>query len=287
MGTLSMKHTVTRRDVLAGAGAIGLALSVPIERVHAAAAQPAGRFGATSSYCKHLGFLRRNPELTHEQFVAHWKGVHGPLFGQMPGVVHYALNVMTPGAANPYDGAAEIWWESEDALLASMSSDSELARKSKADGQYLIDFKRMRTAGGSLSFVSREIEVKRPAYGAARPKFKKFYLLKRLPGMSDDEFAAAWRDHHAKWVASGPVTGKFLAGYTLNIIDHANRNTLPTGWDGYASLWYEDVATYRQSEQLLTTQRAGASPAAAGKDDKWISFPDSWAVEMDEEVIIK
>lgn len=283
-----MTHGITRREMLAGAGGMGLALALPCERAQAAAREPAGNFGSLSSYCKHIGFLQRNPALTHEQFVAHWTGVHGPLFGQMPGIVHYALNVMTPSDSNPYDGAAEIWWESEAALLASMAGDSELARKSREDGRYLIDFGRSRTGGeGGWSFVSREIEVKRPASGAARPKFKKFYVLKRRPGMSDDEFAIAWRDEHAKSVANGPNAGKFLAGYTLNIIDHQNKNTLPTSWDGYASLWYADRAAYDESERLMKATRDRTKSAAAPKDAQRLGFPEFRAIEMDAEVIVK
>ena len=74
--------------------------------------------------------LRRLPELTHEEFLRYWLEVHGPLVRAHQRVlliVRY-IQVHTDygpfleklrafrGSPKPYDGVAEIWYESREAL---------------------------------------------------------------------------------------------------------------------------------------------------------------------------
>jgi uncharacterized protein (TIGR02118 family) len=61
---------------------------------------------------KRVAFVRRNPELTHEQFVRHWTEQHTPLARKHhPGVWNYTQNVLrrayTPGGGG-FDGIAEL-----------------------------------------------------------------------------------------------------------------------------------------------------------------------------------
>jgi uncharacterized protein (TIGR02118 family) len=61
---------------------------------------------------KRVAFVRRNPELTHEQFVRHWTEVHTPLARKHhPGLWNYRQNVLrrayTPGGG-AFDGIAEL-----------------------------------------------------------------------------------------------------------------------------------------------------------------------------------
>jgi uncharacterized protein (TIGR02118 family) len=61
---------------------------------------------------KRVAFVRRNPELTHEQFVRHWTENHTPLARKHhPGVWNYTQNdlrrAFTPGG-DGFDGIAEL-----------------------------------------------------------------------------------------------------------------------------------------------------------------------------------
>ena len=74
--------------------------------------------------------LRRLPELTIDEFRHHWLEVHGPLVRQHQDVlrikryvqVHTEMSQMSEklrgfrGSPEPYDGVAEIWYESREAL---------------------------------------------------------------------------------------------------------------------------------------------------------------------------
>lgn len=73
------------------------------------AARPLGqRTSGIKMFCP----LRRRPDLTHEQFVAHWQTVHVPLaLTHHPHMIRYVTNIvderLSPGAPE-WDGFAEI-----------------------------------------------------------------------------------------------------------------------------------------------------------------------------------
>ncbi len=72
-----------------------------------------------------LGFYKRKPGLTHEQFSDHWRNVHGPLIRNHPDVSkfikRYVQHHIAPGQGFPstapldYDGFSEAWFESVEA----------------------------------------------------------------------------------------------------------------------------------------------------------------------------
>ena len=81
--------------------------------------------------------LRRKPELSLAEFQRYWREEHGPLVAshaQHIGALRYmqvhrmdhALNepmaVSRGGMEPPYDGVAELWWESEEALAGALAT---------------------------------------------------------------------------------------------------------------------------------------------------------------------
>lgn len=69
-----------------------------------------------------LGFYKRKPGLTHEEFLHHWKNVHAPLAMGTPEVAKYIKKYVQhhirPAAIFPgvepveYDGFSELWVDS-------------------------------------------------------------------------------------------------------------------------------------------------------------------------------
>ncbi|MBD1385932.1 EthD domain-containing protein [Mucilaginibacter rigui] len=62
----------------------------------------------------------RRADLTLEEFRAHWKDIHGPLFSSQPEVIQYVrkyIQVHSTGQSldqfpvAPFDGVAEIWFD--------------------------------------------------------------------------------------------------------------------------------------------------------------------------------
>jgi uncharacterized protein (TIGR02118 family) len=237
---------MNRRSVLkAGVGIAAASLQVPA----LFGAQQADR-GSESPLYKSIGFLKRLPTLTHAQFVRHWVEIHAPLFKPMPGLVKYALNIVDPARSPgvPYDGAAEIWFESEQAFLASRST--PIAAQSAADSKLLL-------APSDLMMATREIVIVEPPRGAKRPAVKRIGLVRKRADLSIEEFARGWRNVHApEYLASTPG----IRGYTINVA------TAPTTspWAGYASLWWDDQASYDEAARVNKESLAKTPPS---KDD--------------------
>ncbi len=78
----------------------------------------------------------RHPEMTRKQFQDYWLKNHAPLFQKFTDTYRAKRYVQchtidTPlndgiresrGMAEPYDGVAEVWFESEEELIEAMSS---------------------------------------------------------------------------------------------------------------------------------------------------------------------
>jgi uncharacterized protein (TIGR02118 family) len=74
----------------------------------------------------------RRTELTYEQFMQHWREIHGPLFAAQPETKQYVRRYIQdhvtgntlPGATvSDYDGIAEIWFDDITRARAFFESD--------------------------------------------------------------------------------------------------------------------------------------------------------------------
>lgn len=89
--------------------------------------------------------LRRKPELTREEFQAYWRGTHAPLVAERAEVLkirryvqvhtsdldglHGAFQKRNGGAPEPFDGVAELWFDSLEAL----GGDDPAVRQAQAE----------------------------------------------------------------------------------------------------------------------------------------------------------
>ncbi len=79
---------------------------------------------------KVLGLLTRRPELTHQQFVKHWREIHAPLAHAVPGIRRYVQSHIVGARTRPdipeteveVDGIAELWYDDEAALQRAAAS---------------------------------------------------------------------------------------------------------------------------------------------------------------------
>ncbi len=101
----------------------------------------------------------RRSDLTHEQFVARWRGQHARLVTQCAramGMVRYVQSekIHSPdleefarsrGWAEPADSLTEVWWESMEAMEAAMGSPEGQAASAllQADEQEFCDSKKL------------------------------------------------------------------------------------------------------------------------------------------------
>jgi len=99
--------------------------------------------------------LRRLPRLSLQEFQDYWLNKHGPLVKSLQpalGMVRYVQLHRLPGdladgmrrvraAPEPYDGVAELWWESEESFRAAghTSAGREAGRVLLEDEKKFID----------------------------------------------------------------------------------------------------------------------------------------------------
>ena len=95
--------------------------------------------------------LRKRDDLTREEFQTYWRERHAPLvqsYAEVLGIRRYvqvhsiddAISLAVAGARNspePFDGVAELWFDSLDALGVAGSSDA-----GRAAGQALLEDER-------------------------------------------------------------------------------------------------------------------------------------------------
>ena len=74
---------------------------------------------------KLVALVTRKSGMTPEAFRDYWLRIHAPLAAQIPGMRGYRINVAgEPGGMRPapYDGSAEIWFDSREAMDAGLGS---------------------------------------------------------------------------------------------------------------------------------------------------------------------
>jgi hypothetical protein len=99
---------------------------------------------------KLFAVLRRNPEMTHQEFVDHWTGSHGPLIANEPTlarhIVRYEQHVRHhPGALSgnkDIDGVTEQWFRSMDDFVGFMS-EPKYAELIAPDEQRFLDMEHL------------------------------------------------------------------------------------------------------------------------------------------------
>ena len=106
--------------------------------------------------------VRRLPEMNHDEFYRYWLEKHGPLVRErasamkikryiqchtIPDSQDSPLNQVlrqSRGLKEPFDGAAELWWESMDDLKAGVGTPdgAKAAAELLEDEKNFIDFSR-------------------------------------------------------------------------------------------------------------------------------------------------
>jgi uncharacterized protein (TIGR02118 family) len=88
---------------------------------------------------KVIALLKRKPGMTREQFEHRWLNEHIKLSSRMPGLRGYRINIAIDhqpegdGVEPIYDGTAELWWDSIEAMESAFSSEEGILAGADAD----------------------------------------------------------------------------------------------------------------------------------------------------------
>ena len=72
---------------------------------------------------KRLGLVVRKSTLSHAEFATHWLTTHASLCKKLPDLRRYSVNLVDRERFPEfgYDGFSELWFDSEEALNASLA----------------------------------------------------------------------------------------------------------------------------------------------------------------------
>jgi uncharacterized protein (TIGR02118 family) len=220
---------------------------------------------------KRIGGANRHPtNRSLADFQWYWAERHGPFFSHTPQVACYVQHVTLPEAyggtpAPTHDGVSMFWYDDLEGLLhpppsptlaGCISPTNEaiydwyvrsnrygpsetltLAQAVTLDDRQLFDRDTTwPTAQRRTSVVATEHVV---VDGPTSPEMvKAVYMVARRPGLSVAEFLAHWRDAHAPLVAALPGLRRYVQNHGTLAAEHLR----PSTHDGFAELWFDDLA---------------------------------------------
>ena len=184
---------------------------------------------------KHIALLVRKSDMSHEEFVEHWQHTHTPIAKEIEGVVRYQQVLPTDAENAEFDGIAELYFESLDALHAALGSEGSRdydpakgkAKEAREDvDNFLAIDERPR-------FIGEEIIQKDETDGNTDGLYKHSAFLVRKDGMTHEEFVDHWQNTHTP-----------IAREIEGVVRYAT--VLPTDpenaeFDGVAELYFESL----------------------------------------------
>jgi hypothetical protein len=210
--------------------------------------------------------LRRKAGLSPGEFSDRWRLDHGPIVAGNQtalGVVRYtqthrlddpsneAMARARGGMENPYDGVAELWWESEDSFRAASHTDAGR----RAGAALLADEAEFIDLATSPLWLAHEYPQVNPTPETivARPNsrvVKLHFPLRHRNDLSLDEAQRYWRVQHGPLIRSmAPVMGMLRYQQVhrfespLEAALRASRGTEAPPYSGHAEAWFERGTT--------------------------------------------
>lgn len=238
--------------------------------------------------------LRRKPGMSLAEFQQYWRNTHGPLvasFSTTLNILRYVqlhtledpINDQLAGARGkmerPYDGVAELWWTSREALAASFATEA-----GKAAGKALLEDEArfIDLPNSPLWFAYEYPQVNPSEELIARehsPLVKLFFCLRHPANQTLDQAQLYWRTNHGptiRGVAGGMRLRRYLQVHRcedpLEQQLRASRGTKIAPYTGHAEAWFDrgELATIAN-----TPEARRAMEIAVEDESRFIDFPNS------------
>ena len=203
--------------------------------------------------------LRRKSGMSRKDFQAYWRDIHGPLAARhstnlaihryiqlhtLDDPINDALAEARGGMEEPYDGVAELWWTSPDALKAfNTDAGQAAAAELLEDEKNFIDL-----PNSPLWFAYEYPQVNPTEYMVATehsPLVKLFFCLRHPTEQNLDDVQLYWRTNHGPLIRS--VSTGFRMQRYLQVHYHphelesqltGSRGTQTAPYTGHAEAWF-------------------------------------------------
>ncbi len=247
--------------------------------------------------------IRRKQGMTKKDMQKYWLEEHGPLVAgrsKTLGMLRYVQVHCTDddhsrlagrrGAMEePYDGVAEVWWESKDAMVEATRSKEgrEVDQILRDDEQHFIDLER------SVAWFNYEYPQVNPTpeniVATERSSLVKLYFpLRHLGSMSMEEAQWYWRTHHGPVIrrqahGSGIIRYQQVHRDEPELTDGINRSrgSKVEPYLGHAEVWMD-----RSVMGNPTPENKAASKRAYEDEANFIDFARSTMFLTKEHVFI-
>jgi uncharacterized protein (TIGR02118 family) len=179
-------------------------------------------------------FITRKQTLDDAAFHRYWRETHAPMVRRIKLLRMHTQSHRIPydGSISSYDGEAEVLIDSIDAL-AELRKSPEFLDGALADEPNFIDLTRVEWLA-----TRDHVIVEGPTGGSM---VKGIYQLKRMAGMSLDEFRKYWIEVHGGLGSKLPGLRRYVQSH---LIDEAYLYAEPR-YDGVAQLWFDSADAMR------------------------------------------
>jgi uncharacterized protein (TIGR02118 family) len=185
-----------------------------------------------------IAIIKRKPGMTVEAFQEYWRTTHAGVVRPLPGLRRYVQShTLASGYRKgepAWDGIAELWFDSVEALRALRGTPEQTAVD--ADEPRFID-----RASMTMLLTDQHVIKAGPAPAGAA-KWVEF--LNRRPGLSPEAFQRHWREVHGPIAAGIPQIRRYVQSH-VRLGAYASRRT--PRYDGVAITWFDDTAAMRAS----------------------------------------
>ena len=247
--------------------------------------------------------LRRKEGMSRAEMQDYWLNVHGPLVSAHAATAKMLRYVQVhttdddhsrlPGRRGqmeePYDGAAEVWWESRESMLDAMATDAgrEFDRLLREDELNFADIKR------SSAYYGYELPQVNPTpeniVATERSSLVKLYFpLRHLPALSIEEAQWYWRTHHGPVIRRQAQSSGILRYQQVHADEHSfttainrSRDSTIEPYTGHAEVWMD-----RSAMGNAIPENRAASRRAYEDEANFIDFSRSVMFLAKEHVMV-
>lgn len=246
--------------------------------------------------------LRRKEGTSFEEFQRYWREEHGPLVSshaQHLNILRYVQvhTIRDPDEeipegprgkmAKPFDGVAELWFASREAIVNQSTEGQAAASELLADEKKFID---LAHSPGWFCYEVPQINPTPENIVATpnSPLVKLYFVLHHHAHQTLEEAQLYWRVNHGPIVRGfGPAIGALRYIQVHRLDDELNeefaqsRGCVDTPFTGHAELWYDQS---RRGNDTREGKRA--SDALVRDESKFIDFARSSIWTAKEHVFI-
>ena len=249
--------------------------------------------------------LRRKPSMSREEFQKYWFETHGPLVARhattlnilrylqdhtLEDPMNEQMAKARGGMEPPYDGVAELWWPTREALASSFASAAGQAasRELVEDESKFIDF-----ATSPLWLAYEYPQINPSEHMVARPNsglVKIFFPLRHPTSQTLEQAQLYWRTNHGP-IIRGLSEGSRLKKYfqvhrfedPIEQQLRAARGTKVPPYTGHAEAWIDRA---NSAAAAGTPEASRAGRLAVEDEANFIDFKNSSMWVAKERVVI-